>query len=73
MHSKVMAGRFFCDCPAVRRTATSRVDRARNPMDTCENWDTLNEDYDGDEDLAAFLIENAGQVFNEKIHVRESQ
>jgi hypothetical protein len=29
--------------------------------------------YEGDENLAGFLIENASQVFNEKMHLRESQ
>lgn len=29
--------------------------------------------YEGDEGLAAFLVENAGQVFNEKAAQRESQ
>jgi hypothetical protein len=29
--------------------------------------------YEGDESLAAFLIENAGQVFDDRMHRRESR
>jgi hypothetical protein len=29
--------------------------------------------YEGDEGLAAFLVDNAGQVFNQQRHQRESQ
>ncbi len=30
-------------------------------------------DYEGDESLAAFLVENAGQVFDDRMHHRESK
>lgn len=30
-------------------------------------------DYDGDEALAAFLVENATQVFDDRFHCRESK